>query len=88
MSIHKIRSMIRSILNEVYQSHTFEPVRGDHVQNVNPGCKHFESQGIVVGLDDLPRGAGKVVKYICTNSGPTWAVGDLLEKSLDQLEPM
>ena len=87
-TIQELRYIIRTVLQEVYQSHTFEPVIGDNVKNVNPNCKHFRSQGTVVDLKDLPRGAGKTACYKCTNSGPTWSTGDILEKSLDQLEPM
>lgn len=76
---------LRLLIREILQSHTFEPVVGDHVENVNPGCKHFGSEGIVVTLKQLPDDVGTVACYECTNSGENWSEGDILEKSLDQL---
>ena len=31
---------------------------------------------------------GKIVKYRVVNSGPTYKPGDVLSKTIDQLEPM
>jgi hypothetical protein len=78
---HSLRLLIREML----QSHTLEPVVGDHVENVNPGCKHFGSEGVVIDVKQLPRDMGTVACYQCTNSGDNWSSGDVLEKSLDQL---
>ena len=77
---------LRVLIREILQSHTVEPVVGDHVVNVNPGCKHYGSEGVVVKVIQLPRDMGTVAGYECTNSGETWLQGDVLEKSLDQLE--
>ena len=80
------RKMIRDLIKEVLQSHTVEPSIGDRVLNVNPGCKHFGSEGIVVDLESLPDDAGTAACYKCTNTGDNWSVDDVLVKSLDQLE--
>tara|TARA_B100000700_G_C15001917_1_gene836712 strand:- start:432 stop:866 length:435 start_codon:yes stop_codon:yes gene_type:complete len=78
-------STLRLLISEILQSHTLEPAIGDYVENVNPGCKHFGSEGVVVRLKQLPRDMGTVACYKCTNSGDNWSEGDILEKSLDQL---
>ena len=79
-------SFLRQLIREVLQSHTHEPVAGDHVVNVNPGCKHYGSEGVVVRLETLPDDMGKAACYQCTNSGDNWNAGEVLTKSLDQLE--
>ena len=66
-------------------SHTHEPSRGDHVKNINPGCTHFGSEGVVEEVSSLPGGKGMVVAYVVTNDGGTYSEGDTLEKTLDQL---
>jgi len=78
--------VLRAIIREVLQSHTDEPSLGDHVVNVNPGCKHYGSEGIVVKLEQLPQDMGTVACYRCTNNGDNWSEGEVLRKSLDQLE--
>ena len=82
-----LREYIRDVLIETYQSHTDEPAVGDAIINVNENCKHKDSEGIVLSINDLPDDQGKVVEYECTNSGPTWSEGDVLSKTLDQLAP-
>lgn len=71
-----------------FKSHSFEPSIGDSVQNNNPKCKHYGSEGVVLKLNDLPRESGKTVEYICTNDGAEWSSGDVLTKTLDQLCPL
>ena len=73
---------------DTYKSHTFEPVIGDQVVNTNPNCKHHGSSGEVVGIYGLPGDVGKVISYVCDNSGPNWSTGDMLEKTMDQLSPV
>ena len=73
---------------ETYQSHTFEPKVGDLVKNVNPKCIHHGSEGKVTAVKSLTKGRGTTVRYQCTNGGPKWMKGDILEKTLDQLSPM
>tara|TARA_Y100000310_G_C20606560_1_gene775788 strand:+ start:1289 stop:1537 length:249 start_codon:yes stop_codon:yes gene_type:complete len=80
--------LLHEYIHEVLQSHHNEPQIGDTVVNVNPSCKHFKSEGIVVAINELPNDAGKTATYICSNDGPTWARGDILEKTLDQLEQL
>lgn len=85
-----LRKYIRESLSlvETYQSHTFEPEVGDAVRNVNPNCKHFQSQGTVLQIQDLPRDSGKLIKYRVTNDGDSFQRGDILHKTMDQLAPM
>jgi len=82
-----LREYIRSILRETFQSHTFEPMEGDAIININDNCKHQGSEGIVLSVGELPDDQGKVVEYECTNAGPTWSIGDILKKTMDQLAP-
>jgi len=78
--------ILRLLITEILQSHTAEPVVGDIVLNVNPGCKHYGSTGTVVDIKQLPQDMGTVACYRCKNSGDNWSEGDVLQKSLDQLE--
>ena len=80
-----IRKYIRNVLRENFMSHTDEPVKGDTVVNNNPGCKHYGSKGIVLDIHALPDDAGKVVVYRVTNTGPSFSIDDVLEKTMDQL---
>ena len=81
-----IRKYIRSILGESFLSHTYEPTVGDAVVNTNPKCKHYQSAGVVVSINDLSGDTGKTIVYRATNDGEDWTEGDLLEKTMDQLE--
>ena len=81
------REFIRKILHQNYVSHTFEPKIGDRVMNTNHGCRHYGSEGMVMNIDELPKGMGKVVTYIVTNNGPTYTPGKTLIKTMDQLSP-
>ena len=87
VTISHLRALIFEALDDAYQSHTDEPVPGDMVVNINPKCKHQGSSGVVTKLHDLPDEAGKAASYVCTNNGDTWAAGDVLTKTLDQLSP-
>jgi hypothetical protein len=78
--------LIRALIKEVLQSHSIEPKVGDFVLNVNPGCKHYHSLGVVHGVEDLPSDKGRIVVYITTNSGASWKTGDVLEKTMDQVK--
>jgi len=68
-------------VNEMYTFGT-----GDIVTNKNKSCQHYGSKGVVKKIMDLPNGMGKVVVYRVTNQGPTYKPGDVLTKTLDQLE--
>jgi hypothetical protein len=83
-----VRAYIGSILREsgAFLSHTKEPRPGENVVNTNPNCKHYGSEGIVMDVFALNGDMGKVVKYVVTNSGDSYTPGDILEKTLDQVE--
>ena len=83
-----LRRYIRLLVENTFQSHTFEPRVGDAVLNVNPNCKHEGSAGIVLSIEDLPKEQGKTVEYQCINNGPTWDIGEVLSKTMDQLSPL
>jgi len=87
-TLFELRLLIRQFLNEALTSHHNEPTIGNAVVNTNPGCQHFGSEGIVVSVDALPGSAGKTATYQCTNGGSTWSLGDVLTKTLDQLDLM
>ena len=83
-----LRRYVRDVLLEVFQSHANEPAPGDHIVNVNPGCSHKGSHGVVLSVQELPNEQGKTVEYQCVNDGPTWNIGDVLVKTMDQLAPL
>jgi len=58
---------------------------GMRVLNVNANCKHFGSEGIVKEIKDLDNDMGKVVAYEVTNNGTNFKQGDILTKTIDQL---
>lgn len=70
-----------------YVSHSREPRRGEFIKNSNPKCLHYESEGPVLKIDELPNGMGKAVTYLVKNNGPNFIAGDVLTKTLDQLSP-
>ena len=82
----KFRAVIRLLIAETLQSHSDEPILGDMVQNVNTGCDHYGSEGEVIDIYALPDDMGTACEYECTNQGETWSIGDVLMKTLDQLE--
>ena len=62
---------------------------GDIIKNKNTSCPHHGSIGIVQKIMQLGAdNPGKIVKYRVVNSGPTYKPGDVLAKTIDQLEPM
>lgn len=83
-----LRKYIKELIKETFQSHTDEPKPGDLVVNVNENCKHKGSKGIVLSIKELPLDQGKVAEYECINTGPTWEIGDILVKTMDQLAPL
>jgi hypothetical protein len=85
MKTKLLRAYIRENITGDLQSHTIEPSLGDVVTNVNPGCKHYGSQGNVLDIVSLPADVGKVIVYQVTNSGDSYSPGDVLEKTMDQL---
>ena len=58
---------------------------GDKVQNINPVCMHYGSEGVVKEIRELPENIGYAVVYECTNDGLNWKIGDMLGKTEIQL---
>jgi len=83
-----VSGMKPRILKECYTSHSYEPTLGDWVENVNPGCKHYQSMGVVDAIEDLDGDAGKVICYVVMNDGPSYKKGMRLRKTPDQLAPL
>jgi hypothetical protein len=78
---HKVES------GEKLFSHHNEPEVGQIVENINPGCKHFGSKGEVLSLGGLDDDRGTVAVYLVSNTNDeTYKPGDVLEKTLDQLQ--
>ena len=82
-----LKNYIKEVLSGNFQSHTFEPMLGDPVVNINPNCTHYQSRGTVMDIKPLEGDAGMVVVYQVSNDGDSFAPGDTLEKTLDQLAP-
>jgi hypothetical protein len=59
---------------------------GIRILNVNPNCLHYGSEGLIQSINDLPDNMGKVVAYEVTNDGATYKKGDILTKTIDQLQ--
>jgi hypothetical protein len=72
-------------INEYTQSNSMFKI-GDKVRNINPYCKHYNSEGEVKEIRDLPEDMGYAVIYECTNDGATWKKGDMLGKTEIQLQ--
>ena len=85
-SMGMVENDLRAFIREVMQSHTNEPIVGDRIINVNPQCKHYLSKGIVTDVEDLPDEKGTTATYIVINRGDNYGEGDLLTKTLDQLD--
>ncbi len=58
---------------------------GMRVLNINASCKHFGSEGIIKEIKDLDNDMGKVIAYEVTNNGSTFKEGEILTKTIDQL---
>jgi hypothetical protein len=61
---------------------------GDMVRNTNTSCPHHKSQGMVKKIIPMPNDVGNLIKYIVMNQGDTYQAGDVLTKTIDQLEVM
>jgi len=61
---------------------------GMRIININPSCRHFNSEGIVKEVKDLPDDMGKVVAYEVINKGDNFKEGDILTKTMDQIVPL
>ena len=61
---------------------------GMRVLNINPSCLHYGSEGLIQSINDLPDNMGKVIAYEVTNEGATYKKGDILTKTIDQLQTL
>ena len=59
---------------------------GDIVTNKNKSCAHYGAAGVINKITDLPNDMGQIATYRVTNNGDTFRAGDILTKTLDQLE--
>jgi len=59
---------------------------GMRVLNINASCKHYNSEGIIKEIKDLPDDMGKIIAYEVVNEGPTFKKGDILTKTIDQIK--
>ena len=90
----KIKTATSQPIDEAMHSTRYvEPLKytfgvGDIVKNKNQSCPHAGSMGVVKKLMDLPKDMGTVVMYTVTNKGTTYKPGDVLTKTMDQLEPI
>jgi hypothetical protein len=75
------------ITDNVNEDHNYTFGTGDIVKNKNTSCPHHGSMGIVQKVMDIPM-KGLVAVYRVTNSGDTYKPGDVLTKTVDQLEPV
>ena len=70
------------------EGHNYTFGVGDIVKNKNTSCPHHGSMGVVKKLMKLGNDMGMVAVYTVMNSGPTYRPGDVLTKTIDQLEPI
>ena len=75
----------KSKMKNNFISHTDEPCTGEVVYNNNPNCKHYNSVGIVINVDELDNDMGKVIIYKVLNNGTNYKKNDVLIKTMDQL---
>jgi hypothetical protein len=66
-----------------HEQHSMQ--EGMRVLNTNASCKHFGSEGIIKQIKNLDNDMGQVVSYTVTNNGSTFKEGDILTKTIDQL---
>jgi hypothetical protein len=59
---------------------------GMRILNINASCKHYNSEGIVKEIKDLPNDMGKIVAYEVLNDGNNFKKGDILTKTIDQIK--
>tara|TARA_R110000868_G_scaffold2365_8_gene17541 strand:+ start:1856 stop:2716 length:861 start_codon:yes stop_codon:yes gene_type:complete len=59
---------------------------GMRILNINPSCKHYNSEGIVKEIKDLPDDMGKIIAYEVINDGADFKKGDTLTKTIDQIK--
>ena len=59
---------------------------GMRVLNINASCKHYNSEGFIKEIKDLPDDMGKVVAYEVINDGANFKKGDILTKTINQIK--
>jgi len=59
---------------------------GMRILNINTSCKHYNSEGIVKEIKDLPDDMGKIIAYEVINDGANFKKGDILTKTIDQIK--
>jgi hypothetical protein len=59
---------------------------GMRVLNINASCKHYNSEGFIKEIKDLPDNMGKVIAYEVINDGANFKKGDILTKTIDQIK--
>ena len=59
---------------------------GMRILNINTSCKHYNSEGIVKEIKDLPDNMGKIIAYEVINDGVNFKKGDILTKTIDQIK--
>lgn len=65
-----------------------EMSEGMRIINVNAGSSHFGSEGIIKQILNLSDDVGKIVAYEVINDGANYKKGDILKKTIDQLQPL
>jgi hypothetical protein len=61
---------------------------GMRILNINASCKHYNSEGIVKEIKDLPDDMGKIIAYEVINDGSNFKKGDILTKTIDQIKTL
>jgi hypothetical protein len=75
------------VYSEISENENDEKMEaGMRVLNINASCKHFNSEGVIKEIKDLPDDMGKIVAYEVVNDGPTFKKGDILTKTRDQIK--
>ena len=59
---------------------------GMRILNTNASCKHYNSEGIVKEIKDLPDDMGKIIAYEVINDGANFKKGDILTKTINQIK--
>ncbi len=59
---------------------------GMRILNINASCKHYNSEGIIKEIKDLPDDMGKIIAYEVINDGVNFKKGDILTKTIDQIK--
>jgi hypothetical protein len=61
---------------------------GMRILNINASCKHYNSEGIIKEIKDLPDDMGKIIAYEVINDGANFKKGDILTKTIDQIKTL